>query len=761
MARKKESPKRESGFRLEQARWEEIIGFLLLLLAVVTVLSIISINRGLFTDQWVTLLRLLVGWGVVFGPLWLGGIGLWLVLDSLDRRPDIGLERPFGAGLLYLALLAFLHLFSFHPDPLQLAVEGNGGGLVGLGLSELLRANLGFIGAVIALLALVGVGAIMLFNVSLYQIGHALLHLRQTVRELRFGRAPEIKINVPTPSPGPAVPLHKPAPQKPHEPARVVVGRAPSPRPPQTRVIGQPQPTGVPRTWTLPIIGEIFEENIEQELGQAEIRQQVRIIEETLSSFGVPCRVVEVNRGPTVTQFGLEPGFVERRGPDGQPTPVKVKVSRIAALANDLSLALAASPIRIETPVPGRPLVGIEIPNSQTALVGLRAVIESEAFQKLDSKLKIALGQDVAGQPIVADLGAMPHLLIAGATGSGKSVCINAIIACLLCHNTPDELKLLMVDPKMVELVTYNGIPHLLNPVIVELERVVHALKWTMQQMDERFRMFAQAGARNLDVYNQMMAKQGQPQIPYIVLIIDELADLMMMAPDEVERTICRLAQMSRATGIHLIIATQRPSVDVVTGLIKANFPARLGFAVTTQVDSRVILDTGGAEKLLGRGDMLYMASDSSKLVRLQGCFVSDKELERLVHFWRAQQETAPAAAPDGSVPQTQPQIVQQPLWEDMVAKHKAADTTDDLLGEAIAVVRQYDRASASLLQRRLRVGYSRAARLIDLMEERGIVGPPEGAGRWRKVLQRADLDEDEDVDQRAWEEVAQDEGQH
>jgi len=320
----------------------------------------------------------------------------------------------------------------------------------------------------------------------------------------------------------------------------------------------------------------------------------------------------------------------------------------------------------------------------------------------------------------------MPHLLIAGATGSGKSVCINSIVACLLCNNTPDTLRLLMVDPKMVELTNYNGIPHLIRPVVVELEEVVKVLNWTTKEMDRRYHLFAEAGSRNVENHNEYLVARGKAPLPYIVVVIDELADLMMVSPDQVERSICRIAQMARATGIHLIIATQRPSVDVVTGLIKANFPARVSFAVTSQVDSRVVLDMVGAERLLGRGDMLYMASDSSKLVRLQGCFVSDRELSRLVRYWKG------IRVPQALRPED---AVQQPLWADFIAKEQEAAKADDLLDRAIEVVRKHNRASISLLQRRLRIGYSRAARLIDLMEEQGIIGPEEGGGRGRRVL--------------------------
>jgi len=407
-------------------------------------------------------------------------------------------------------------------------------------------------------------------------------------------------------------------------------------------------------------------------------------------------------------------------------------VSKISALADDLALALAASPVRVEAPVPGRSIVGIEVPNAKLTLVALRGVMESEALKKLKSKLAIGLGCDVSGEPVVADLRAMPHLLIAGATGSGKSVCINSIIACLLCNNTPDDLKLLMIDPKRVELTNFNGIPHLLVPVIVEMERVVGSLQWVTRQMDQRYKKLAKAEVRNIEDYNKRAGARGESRLPYLVVFVDELADLMMLAHDQVERALCRIAQMARATGIHLVIATQRPSVDVVTGLIKANFPARVSFAVTSQVDSRVVLDTVGAERLLGRGDMLYMASDSSQLVRQQGCFVSNRELDRLVRYWKGPE--VGASVPPTSLYRAE-EVTQQPLWEEMRVKEKEARQKDDLLEEAIVMVRKHNKASISLLQRRLRIGYSRAARLIDLLEEQGIVGPDRGAGRSREVL--------------------------
>jgi len=470
---------------------------------------------------------------------------------------------------------------------------------------------------------------------------------------------------------------------------------------------------------------DLLQETEEVGLSDDEVREKSRTIVETLSQFGLPVQVVEVRRGPTVTQFGVAPGFTERAGADGQRRVHKVRVSQISTLADDLALALAAPSLRVEAPVPGRPVVGIEVPNEEISLISLRSVMESEQFERQDSPLTVALGQDVAGEPVVADLGLMPHLLIAGTTGSGKSVCIKSIATCLTMVSRPDELRLVMIDPKMVELVRFNGLPHLLGHTEYELDRVSRVLRWVAHEMDRRYKSFAAVGARNLDDYNHRVHRRApEERLPRIVVLIDELADLMMLAPEQTERTICRIAQMARATGIHLIVATQRPSVDVVTGLIKANFPARISFATASQVDSRVILDAPGAETLLGKGDMLYLAADAGHAVRVQGCYISEAEVEQIVSFWRSQVPGWETAGP----------------WEAMIPGPSGAGATPDededaLLEQAIALVRRRKAVSASYLQRQLRVGYPRAARLMERLEEMGLVGPSEAAGRQRLVI--------------------------
>jgi S-DNA-T family DNA segregation ATPase FtsK/SpoIIIE len=470
----------------------------------------------------------------------------------------------------------------------------------------------------------------------------------------------------------------------------------------------------------------------------ANARYQAQIIEETLHGFGIPSEVVEINRGPTVTQFGLKLGTIERKLPDGTIRPQRIRVNKVVALVNDLALALSAAPIRIEAPVPGRPLVGIEVPNSEKTLVSLRGVIEDSNFKKGKGALRVALGKGVSGQAVSALLAEMPHLLIAGATGSGKSVCINAIISTLLMTHAPEQLRFLLIDPKMVELTSFNGIPHLIAPVVTDFEQVVGALAWVTREMERRYKLFAASGSRSIGGYNRKVEARGE-RLPYLVVVIDELADLMMLAPDEVERHVCRIAQMARATGIHLVIATQRPSVDVVTGLIKANFPTRIAFAVTSQIDSRVILDTAGAERLLGRGDMLYMAVDSPKLARLQGCFVSDTEIHNLVNYWRSSKST-PTQATSG---QRQTEEVQTKLpWADIMEEANK----DDLLEEAIKLVVESGRVSTSLLQRRLGIGYPRASRLMDQLEEDGVIGPADGSKPrdvlWHKEQDEAEYDE-------------------
>lgn len=465
------------------------------------------------------------------------------------------------------------------------------------------------------------------------------------------------------------------------------------------------------KVWRYPPL-DLLSDSETGKADRGDIKGNAAIIEQNLESFGITARVVEVNLGPAVTQYAIE-------------VALGTKLSKITALERDLALALAAptGTIRIEAPIPGRSLVGIELPNRAPEFVALKKMIESPEMKQNKSKLAVALGLDVSGKPIVSTIEKMPHVLIAGQTGSGKSVCVNTFLMSLLIKTSPSEVKLILVDPKRVELTGYNGIPHLLAPVIVEPEKVVSALRWVMSEMDRRYKQFAQVGVRNIASYNEMSGFQA---LPYIVVMIDELADIMLFSPVEVEDAITRIAQMSRATGIHMVLATQRPSVDVITGLIKANIPCRIAFAVSSQVDSRVILDGQGAEKLLGKGDMLYLPPESAKPVRIQGAFVSDKDINSVVNFLKNQ----------GIAPQYTEEVTSMPKMSAHGAGGDGAGETDDFFKQAVEAVCQYDRASASLLQRRLSVGYARAARIIDQLEAAGVVGPADGS-KPREVLIR------------------------
>lgn len=469
-------------------------------------------------------------------------------------------------------------------------------------------------------------------------------------------------------------------------------------------------PRGGDIVWDYPSLS-LLSESVSGKADRGDVKANAAVIEKTLDSFGVQAKVIEVNLGPAVTQYAIE-------------VALGTKLSKITGLANDLALALAApsGQIRIEAPIPGRSLVGIELPNRSPEFVALRKVLESSQMRESKSKLSISLGLDVSGKPVVTDLAKMPHSLIAGQTGSGKSVSINAFIASILFRASPSEVKFILVDPKRVELTGYNGIPHLLSPVIVEPNKVISALKYLVSEMDQRYKMFAQVGARNIDSYNEISGFQA---LPYIVLVIDELADVMLFSPVEVEDTITRLAQMSRATGIHMVLATQRPSVDVLTGLIKANIPCRVAFAVSSQVDSRVILDMPGAERLLGRGDMLFLPPDEAKPRRIQGAYVSDSDTTKLIEFLRK----------TGVAPQYTEEVISMPT-KSSGSMGGAIDDRDELFEDAVRVICDHDKASASLLQRRLSIGYARAARILDQLEAVGVVSPADGS-KPREVLKQ------------------------
>jgi len=797
-ARPKPKPKTQPG--LDRLLTGEVVGGALVVAAILLGLSMLSTNRGSFTGAAIDKLQIGFGVGTWVLPLLLGAFGAWLALREVTDQRALSARRLAGGLGLFMVALATAHILADAPDPRRLAYDGAGGGLAGWFFSQGLITAFGLVVAVGVLVVIAALSAYALIDVPFGQLRDRARALWQQVKGKL--RGPDGRVITPPLPFGHSDPLPKRLWRRlaglwpPRRPPRAIPSQPPWARPqvePQTsrptpspsrpptttpaaaanlqpRIVGGRGPTA----WHLPVIAEILEDATEVDIQGEDLRRRARTIETTLESFGIPVQVVEANQGPAVTQFGLRPGIIVRRDRKGEEKRIKVRVAQIQALANDLSLALAASPIRIEAPVPGRDIVGVEVPNVQISTVALRGVMDSEEFRAMKGPLAIGLGRDVSGQSAVADLSRMPHLLIAGATGSGKSVCVNAIITALLLTHTPDTLRFLMIDPKRVELTMYNGIPHLIAPVIVEVERAVPVLQWCTREMERRYKLFAKAEARNIESYNEKLAARGEQILPYIVILIDELADLMLSAPEDAERYVCRIAQMARATGIHLVIATQRPSVDVVTGLIKANFPARIGFAVASLVDSRVILDTPGAEQLLGRGDMLYMAPDSSKLLRLQGCMVSDRETQRLVRYWQgarsiARQEgakelpdidggPAEATVDEGAAPARQgpsvglggpgadleppwlpgQEMLQQPLWDQITDAEAGGANRDELYEQAVAEVQKSGRASVSLLQRRLRVGYSRAARLIDQMETDGIVGPDLGGSRGREVLPQA-----------------------
>ena len=487
---------------------------------------------------------------------------------------------------------------------------------------------------------------------------------------------------------------------------------------PVLRVVAEPEDDLPEIEWKLPSNALLDTVTARRERMADEIKRNVKIIESTLTTFGVECKVVGVNPGPAVTQFEIQPG-------------PGVQVKRITALQNDLSLALAAAPLRIEAPIPGKSAVGIEVPNKSASLVTIREVIETAAFREGTNLLALGLGNDVSGQSIVADLTRMPHLLIAGATGQGKSVCINALITSLLFQVTPDHMRMLLIDPKRVELTGYNGLPHLALPVLVESHQAAAALRWAVAEMDRRYKLFSSEGVRNIAAYNDKATQKLARTLPYIVIVIDELADLMMVAAGEIEELICRIAQLARAVGIHLIIATQRPSTDIITGLIKANIPSRIAFAVGSQVDSRVILDAGGAEKLLGRGDMLYQPVDAGKPTRIQGAFVSDQEVEGVVNFWKSQ-----------GGPRYMEEILEEGAVSDWEGERREERKLDPLFARSARAVAAEGAASVSLVQRKFNVGYSRAGRIVDQLAEHRVVGGYQGSKSREVLMTLPDVDE-------------------
>ena len=664
--------KRAFNLKLKRATVFSIAQILFFALAGLIILSFA--RRGLILIGLNDLLLNYFSWSTVFLPF------VFLSFAFMLSKIKIPLSQP---NVVVGTLLFFVSIAT-------MGRSGILGKLAWEGVSSLITS----VGAFIVLLGTSAVGLIILFNTSIDAVLEFFINLFNQGKRFTFGQdlgknlsKGQLKVS----GGGTFSGREKPEPDR--EPlAPKLVSNLP----------------GESKVWKYPSLN-ILAESEPGKADRGDIKGNAAIIEKTLESFGITARVVEVNLGPAVTQYSLE-------------VSLGTKLSKITALERDLALALAAptGTIRIEAPIPGRSLVGIELPNRSPEFVPLRKMMESDEMRNNHSKLAVSLGLDVSGKPIVTEIGRMPHVLIAGQTGSGKSVCINAFLASILFRAAPSEVKFILVDPKRVELTGYNGVPHLLAPVIVEPELVISALRWILTEMDRRYKLFAQAGVRNIDGYNEMSGFQA---LPYIVLIIDELADVMLFSPVEVEDAITRIAQMSRAVGIHMLLATQRPSVDVITGLIKANIPCRIAFAVSSQVDSRVILDTQGAEKLLGRGDMLYLPPEQAKPMRIQGAFISDKDINALVSFLKNQ----------GVTPHYTDEVTTM-TKSGLAPVPGIIGDIDTLFKDAVREVCQYDRASASLLQRRLSIGYARAARIIDQLEATGVVGPAEGS-KPREVL--------------------------
>ncbi|MBA4384505.1 MAG: cell division protein FtsK [Anaerolinea sp.] len=759
------SKKSGKSFNVSNLTLDQKIDFIGGLMAVIGILSLVAFfarNNGPVTMWVAQTMAKIAGWGGFIIPVILTIGGLYLVFRSFERLPHLSGGRSTGVILLYLNVLGWMHYVK--GGGLTTARAGQGGGLIGAGIDILLGGSLGSAGEAVVLVAWAIVSILFIVDVPL----PALLAWIAGLQRERKVVAEQKSIPYPRERVRPYTTAVSDQPEMPEENAvlpqgfrsldlnventlanKVRARREEFVQSAPIKVTPQPKATpkedsnnGLPtirtgvtaamnaKPWPMPSISDILDPATPAGIQSHYDKDRARIIEETLASFGAPGHIVEIHRGPAVTQFGVEPDFIENRA--GR---TRVRVSKIVSLSDDLALSLAAPSIRIQAPVPGKAYVGIEVPNTELTLVSLRELLENEAFRRIKSSLRFALGKDVAGKPICADLTAMPHMLVAGTTNSGKSVLVNAILTSLLLNNTPSDLRLLLVDPKRVELTGYNGIPHLLGPVVVEADRVVGALQWCLHEMDTRYKKFAKAGARNIVDFN----KKGEEHIPYLVIVIDELADLMMLAPDETERSITRLAQLARATGIHLILATQRPSVDVVTGLIKANFPARVAFMVASNMDSRVILDQPGAEKLLGKGDMLYQAPDAPAAVRLQGVYVSDHEIQRLVDSWRViamNYKSEGGQEPDAMMMDTYTPgtpLKQGELFDD------GSRPNDPLLEDAMEIVRRENKASISMLQRKMRIGYTRSARLIDTLEEKGIIGPQQHGSQVREVLTFSD----------------------
>ena len=684
---------------------QDLVGIVIISIAVITALSVLGLTSGTIANVWTDWIVSGFGWGTYILIALVVYIGLLILFRRIEQFPRLNLQRIISLELSLFSLLAlFSAVFGFSVDRAHMGLDG---GLIGWGLARIFQSFLGSILATIllALLWLIATIAGLGFSRPIARgLDRYFSRVLQSTREEGAGQDFPVE------------------PDLDEEP----LNAAGEDTPPQ-----EPRTPAVPnRKLKLPPMDLLLDAQSATS-DEPFIHAKAIQIEKTLEEFGIPARVAGYRVGPTIIQYAVEPGYVEKVNDEGDIVRKKVRVSQISGLNRDLTLALGVDRLRIEAPIPGHSFVGIEIPNTSSSLVRLKTILNSNEFKAKPAPLNLALGLNVSGAPVIADLMHMPHMLVAGTTGSGKSVCITSLIACLVMNNTPDDLRIAILDPKMVELLRFNGLPHLMGKVETQLDRMLGVLAWAIKEMDDRYKKLEAVNARDLDAYNDKMARRGGEHLPKIVIFIDELADLMLSAPDSTEGYLVRLAQMARATGIHMVVATQRPSTDIITGLIKANFPARISFMMASSVDSRVILDTNGAETLMGRGDMLFLDPETAGLKRAQAVLIDDREIENIIAYWKnAVQEEMPEEEPAP--------------WEGLVPS--ISDDSDDLIEAAIKLVRQEGRASTSRLQRKLRIGFPRAARLMDELEERGVVGPVESGGREREVLSDESPDDDEEM---------------
>jgi len=737
-AREAEAQTQANKARLIRVGWD-FAGLVLLVLGALLLLAVLGVTHGKVVDAGAAMLRRWFGFGrfIVAGAVFAAG---WLLLLwRKNQARHVSILRVIVVEIAFFLLVGSLS--AFFKDSVSTVNAGtSAGGISGYGIAFPLISLITRIPAGILLLVLGLIALLFGFDLvgkldrwAKTKLGEPVQTVQQPpkIQEAQ----PSISIAKPQPVPVEQKPLRKPLGQA-QLPLQYRKNYAEMEEDEVQAPIKYHRPEGLP-----PLT--LLENEKTVATNQATINMNAGLLEKTLTEFGVPAKVVGYRVGPTVTQYAVEPGYIEKFGQDEKQ---KVRISKISGLSKDLALALKAERLRIVAPVPGKSYVGVEVPNTEHMLVRLRPLLESEEFARINSPLAIPLGRGVSGEPIVSDLSTMPHLLIAGTTNSGKSICIASITMSLVLNNHPDDLKLVMIDPKRVELKRFSGLPHLYGEVETEVERIMGVLRWATTEMENRYRLLETIRARNLDSFNAKMAKAGKPKLPRIVILIDELADLMLNSAEQTQDQIVRLAQKARAIGIHLVVATQRPSVDVVTGVIKANFPTRIAFTVASQVDSRVILDQPGAETLLGRGDMLFMHPETG-LQRSQGVMITDSEIRSVIKWWAENTDTRhkqqlDLPAPEPAKPVVKPSettaavpVEENAPWEEVIQESQPEDSDETLINQAIELVRRSRRASASYLQRHMRLGYPRAAWLIDQLEARGVLGPAQSGGKDREIL--------------------------